>query len=1400
MSRVVLATLAAILGALLPVAAAAEQAAPNYDKLKSVLEKKFAPAPATRSLSPEPETAAPKEQNFEWIKQKATIAPAPPDEGKSPDPGAKPADNKKPDKSGSSWLGRIFALLADKAHAEPAAASDATASDVQPPARAEVAQAEVPIAKRNSYVIQLKPDATEEQIGALLQKYDLTVTKIIGQLGVITVESNAEAEATRGLAPAAPSDSPAVVEGPGEAKERLQSILEPPLIKKLRQEPIVDAAIVNSTIGTKLIPHPGGATIKSGDNTYAWSWGPPGDARDGNWGLKSLRMPPVWTVLEKFRKSRPDEARPKIGIIDTGFIENGGVRFLSMRDVQKVTVLHPDCGTNHAMHVAGIIGASQGAAPGVDGMIPDARIDAIAISDKSNREAGNLGVENLWELQTLVFDEVLEKTINYIVDNLETPDNLRVINISLGYNFLARNIIGGGNLDEVGGLKLHIHHQASIIRTMANRVQNRILFVVSAGNDSEGRETPLEAYWASPFAWAGTYRSNEDEPARNILVVEAIDRGGKRADFSNAGGQVAAPGVDIMSTLATGASAYAVCSGTSQAAPHAAALAAILFELDPSRKPADIVDILKSSGRPSDAPSGGAPAIDALAAVLDVLPSSVKFLADLNGDGVVDGKDLAIYRDDAAAIEKAATTAAPFTRDLNHDGVIDDNECFWPGIDFNGSGSSDRAMSDFRRVAGRYRSDLSVMGLAWSGEAGEFATALADAGLDQPSADTVVVAATDTTSPPAQCRRTSVIAAPGGATTDVPRPAPPSGSETGSTSPSGTEVAVVVDPKPGPGATAPGPGGATPPTPPATPPTPAPGVAENTPDPALRGSPEEVRADVQRAIEQLKKDNPGLRVVINPATGLPSSVTGLTPQADPSISGAARSGGEPTEEDTRRAVEGYFSTRGLGSAFPMRNKSARTEYVGRRKDPDFPDRYIATVEQRVGDIPVFGSTAKLTVQGLAGVTKYVGTPSVVAIADTVPKVAEEAAIAAARTKLDEIVKGTRDVKPLPLAPNLANATAAAKLVIYDPAIIDRKSRGATRLAWLVSIESFRLFVDAKTGEVFHYYRDQPSGMLRRIFDLGRSTTFPGSKVLDEEGGVVADELTPDAETAFRNAGVVRDYFFMVFGRDSYDDNDGSGPKGGGPLESFVRYGSLSNAFWCQSQSYECPKPNVMIYGPGYANAIDIVAHEMTHGVIAHEKNLLYLDEPGAVNESLADIFGTLVELYAATPRGNWVIGETLPGYSTAYPMRSLSDPNLRDRDGKSMFNRSERYSMANRGQPDNYEELLTRDDPLCARTRLQDNGCVHFNSGILNKFAYLISEGGEQRGVTVAPLGRTKLARLAYRTMTAQLNQNSGLVEAAEGFMLSCLELAEAGKGGFSASDCQSVTAAQQAVGLNFGS
>ena len=135
----------------------------------------------------------------------------------------------------------------------------------------------------------------------------------------------------------------------------------------------------------------------------------------------------------------------------------------------------------------------------------------------------------------------------------------------------------------------------------------------------------------------------------------------------------------------------------------------------------------------------------------------------------------------------------------------------------------------------------------------------------------------------------------------------------------------------------------------------------------------------------------------------------------------------------------------------------------------------------------------------------------------------------------------------------------------------------------------------------------------------------------------------------------------------------------------------------------------MFFGDGYASADDVVGHELTHGVTEHESNLVYMNESGAINESLSDVFGELID--QTNGAGNdsasvkWLMGEDLP----IGAIRSMKNPKL--------------Y-----GDPDRYLSPLYY-------TGEGDNGGVHFNSGVNNKLCYLLTDGGSFNGETITAMG-----------------------------------------------------------------
>ena len=211
-----------------------------------------------------------------------------------------------------------------------------------------------------------------------------------------------------------------------------------------------------------------------------------------------------------------------------------------------------------------------------------------------------------------------------------------------------------------------------------------------------------------------------------------------------------------------------------------------------------------------------------------------------------------------------------------------------------------------------------------------------------------------------------------------------------------------------------------------------------------------------------------------------------------------------------------------------------------------------------------------------------------------------------------------------------------------------------------------------------------------------------------------------------------------FGRDSYDNV-------GSTLVSFVNVSeSLNNAFWNGS---------VMQYGEGDGVnfdplvEIDIVGHEITHGVTEFSAGLIYQNEMGALNESFSDIFGEVVEYYA-TGTNDWLLGEQ--SFLGPGGLRSFLNPN----DGN---------------QPDTYLGDLWF-------TGTGDDGGVHFNSGVQNKWFHILSEGeagtnDNEEDYDVAGIGIEDAAQIAYRNLTVYLNDISQYQDARDGAVLAAIDL-----------------------------
>ncbi len=243
-----------------------------------------------------------------------------------------------------------------------------------------------------------------------------------------------------------------------------------------------------------------------------------------------------------------------------------------------------------------------------------------------------------------------------------------------------------------------------------------------------------------------------------------------------------------------------------------------------------------------------------------------------------------------------------------------------------------------------------------------------------------------------------------------------------------------------------------------------------------------------------------------------------------------------------------------------------------------------------------------------------------------------------------------------------------------------------------------------------------------------------------------------------------DYFQKTFGRNSYDDD-------GGALIAYANWkesNDQNNAFWAGSYAG---------YGSGdgevYSSwgAIDVVGHEISHGLTDHSARLVYQGESGALNESFSDIFGAAVEFYAeGRDKGDWLTGEDV--FNEIGALRSLKNPKARS-------------------DPDTY-----LGEYWYNTINTNDNGGVHTNSGVQNHWYYLLTEGGSGEnddGVSfqVTGIGLDDASAIAYRNLTNYLLPDSRYMDAATYSIQAAKDLF-----GDNSQQAQSAGAAWEAVGI----
>lgn len=288
----------------------------------------------------------------------------------------------------------------------------------------------------------------------------------------------------------------------------------------------------------------------------------------------------------------------------------------------------------------------------------------------------------------------------------------------------------------------------------------------------------------------------------------------------------------------------------------------------------------------------------------------------------------------------------------------------------------------------------------------------------------------------------------------------------------------------------------------------------------------------------------------------------------------------------------------------------------------------------------------------------------------------------------------------------------------------------------------RLFFDAATGELRARHPQLRHARNRHTYDAGHTINvlnLPGTLLMRE-----SDSTHPDlvAQTAHANMAAVYEYFAVRHLRDSWN---GSGIR----MDSSVHFGNhYDNAVFCNVTG--CPAPLGTAYGDGnmgnpiptspLSDGLDVVAHEFTHGFNYDENQLNGNNEPGAIDESIADIMGAAVEIFTfgSSYAGRWVFGDKVADANVpSVGIRYLNDPvNDANYVAQNLSRLASEFGSSRDYYPDRY-------------TGSKDNGGVHFNSGISNLAFYLMVNGGRHpRGKTtnwVTKTGQVKSEKAYYR-------------------------------------------------------